>query len=240
MPGPCAVRRCGYAGQISTCRLLFQEREIVLFFTWQLPTDRWLLVAPFACISLVRSLTWSISDVKHGSGCGGRDPLRPMPAHEDHQGQRRAPTNSSAPCWQLRYMSVSRRWNVAAARACHADHCEVWETTSSSFCVACSSYSTSQLRKVIAWRRPVRLCRSLRSGGGRIIRPGHQHSDPDEGATQRSKTDKTPLIRPNSSCGRRRPVPDISLADVVCAETKSQGFLPSRCRQWPWRTSYKA
>ena len=159
-----------------------------------------------------RSLTWSIS----------------------------APTYSSASCWQLRYMSVSRRWNVAAARACHADHCEVWETTSSSFCVACSSYSTSQLRKVIAWRRPVRLCRSLRSGGGRIIRPGHQHSDPDEGATQRSKTDKTPLIRPNSSCGRRRPVPDISLADVVCAETKSQGFLPSRCRQWPWRTSYKA
>ena len=119
------MRRCGYAGQISTCRLLFQEREIVLFFTWQLPTDRWLLVAPFACISLVRSLTWSISDVKHGSGCGGRDPLRPMPAHEDHQGQRRAPTNSSAPCWQLRYMSVfSRHWYIAAARACRADHCE--------------------------------------------------------------------------------------------------------------------
>jgi len=116
----------------------------------------------------------------------------------------------------------------------------VTPTTSSSFCVACGSYSTCQLRNVVARRRPVLPCRSLRSGGGCIVRPGHQHSDPDEGATQRSKTDKTPLIRPNSSCGRRRPVPDISLADVVCAETKSQGFLPSRCRQWPWRTSYKA
>ena len=127
VPGPRAVRRCGYAVQFSTCRVLFQERAIVLFYTWLLLYQPvvGLLSRRLPASHFVRSLTWSISDVKHGSGCGGRDPLRPMPAHEDHQGQGRAPTNSSAPCWQLRYMSVfSRHWYIAAARACRADHCE--------------------------------------------------------------------------------------------------------------------
>ena len=77
-------------------------------------------------------------------------------------------------------MSVSRHWYVAATRACRADHCEVWQTTSSSSRVACACYSTCQLRHVVAWRRPVLPCRSLRSGGSRIGRPGHQHSDPGE------------------------------------------------------------
>ena len=98
----------------SSCSSRGSYPPIVGFLSRRLPASHF-----------VRSLTWSISDVKHGRGCGGRDPLRPMPAHEDHQGQRRAPTNSSAPCWQLRYMSVfSRHWYIAAARACRADHCE--------------------------------------------------------------------------------------------------------------------
>ncbi|PWI64345.1 hypothetical protein PCL_11260 [Purpureocillium lilacinum] len=40
------------------------------------------------------------------------------------------------------------------------------------------------------FRRPVPPRRSLRSGGGRIVRPGHQHSDPDEVAMQGAKMDK--------------------------------------------------
>jgi len=172
-------------------RLLFHERATVLFFTWQLPTDRWLLVAPFACISLVRSLTWSISDVKHVSGCGGRDPLRPMPDVQTTEGRDVRRPILSASCWQLRYMSVSRHWRVEATRTCRADHCEEWETTSSSFCVGCGSYSTCQLRNVVAWRRrPVSPCRSLWSGGDRIGRPGHHHSDSDEGRHVGAKTDK--------------------------------------------------
>ena len=164
----------------SSCSSRGSYPPIVGFLSRRLPASHF-----------VRSLTWSISDVKHGSGCGGRDPLRPMPAHEDHQGQRRAPTNSSAPCWQLRYMSVSRHWRVEATRTCRADHCEEWETTSSSFCVGCGSYSTCQLRNVVAWRRrPVSPCRSLWSGGDRIGRPGHHHSDSDEGRHVGAKTDK--------------------------------------------------
>ena len=186
VPGP---RACDVAGTPSSFRhadYSFKSVRLSISSRGSYPPFVGFLSRRLPASSFVRSLTWSIS----------------------------APTYSSASCWQLRYMSVSRRWNVAAARACHADHCEVWETTSSSFCVACSSYSTSQLRKVIAWRRPVRLCRSLRSGGGRIVRLSHRQSDPGEGAMPGAKMDKMPwvLVRPISSCGRRRPVPDIALA----------------------------
>jgi len=78
---------------------------------------------PFACF--VRSLTWSISDVKHVSGCGGWDRLSPMPDMQTTKGRDVRRPILSASCWQLRYMSVSRHWYVAAARACRADHCEV-------------------------------------------------------------------------------------------------------------------
>ena len=72
MSAPCAVRRCGYAVQFSACRSLFQERATVHFFAWQLPTVRWLLLAPLPASHFVRSLMWSISDVKHVSGYVGR------------------------------------------------------------------------------------------------------------------------------------------------------------------------
>ena len=186
----CATLR-GMPSSFRPAEVLFQERALVLFYAWLLPTDRWLLVAPFACISLVRSLTWSISDVKHVSGCGGRDPLRPMPDVQTTEGRDVRRPILSASCWQLRYMSVSRHWRVEATRTCRADHCEEWETTSSSFCVGCGSYSTCQLRNVVAWRRrPVSPCRSLWSGGDRIGRPGHHHSDSDEGRHVGAKTDK--------------------------------------------------
>ena len=74
----CATLR-GMPSSFRPAEVLFQERALVLFYAWLLPTDRWLLVAPFACIYFVRSLTWPISGVKHERGCGGRDPLRPMP-----------------------------------------------------------------------------------------------------------------------------------------------------------------
>ena len=81
VPGPRAVRRCGYAVQFSTCRVLFQERAIVLFYTWLLLYQPvvGLLSRRLPASHFVHSLTWSISDVEHISKCDGRNPLRPTP-----------------------------------------------------------------------------------------------------------------------------------------------------------------
>jgi len=61
--------------------------RIVLFFTWHLPADHWLLVASLPASHFVRSLMWSISDVKHVSGCVCGDPLRPMPDMQTTRGR---------------------------------------------------------------------------------------------------------------------------------------------------------
>ena len=83
VPGPRAVRRCGYAVQFSTCRVLFQERAIVLFYTWLLLYQPvvGLLSRRLPASHFVRSLAWSISDVEHVSGCGGRARFGRAPAN---------------------------------------------------------------------------------------------------------------------------------------------------------------
>ena len=204
MSAPCAVRRCGYAVQFSACRSLFQERATVHFFAWQLPTVRWLLLAPLPASHFVRSLMWSISDVKHVSGCVCGDPLRPMPDMQTTKG--RDVTNSL--------------WVVLAA------------TVHVGFSTLVRSGSQSL------------PCRSLRSRG-RPLRPvlaSRVAASVHVSFATWLHGDGQFLVRPNPSYGRRRPVPDMPLADVesVPRRSRSQGFVPSNCRIRRWRTLCKA
>ena len=114
---------------------------------------------------------------------------------------------------------------VPAARDCRADHCEAGETILSSSCVACGNYSTCQLRNVVAWRRLVLPCRSLRSGGGRIGRPGHQHSDPDEARHAGREDGQDAIYSSNLFMWTACLVPDMPLADVEPVPRRSRkGF----------------
>ena len=70
--------------------------------------------------------------------------------------------------------------------------------------------------------------RSLRNGGGHIVRLGHQYSDPDESrhAGREDGQDAIKvLIRPISSYGPRRLVPDMPLADVEPVPRRSRRGL---------------
>ena len=61
----------------------------VLFYAWLLlyPPVVGFLSRRLPASHFVRSLTWSISDVKHVGGCGGQDSLRPMPDMQTIKGR---------------------------------------------------------------------------------------------------------------------------------------------------------
>ena len=191
MSAPCAVRRCGYAVQFSACRSLFQERATVHFFAWQLPTVRWLLLAPLPASHFVRSLMWSISDVKHVSGYVGR----------------------------------TRFVRCLTCRPPGAETC-----ADQFFCFLLAvkvQYNTYRLFPTLGRSGSQSLpCRSLRSRGNRFVQFLRRvAASVHVSFATWLHGDGQFLVRPNPSYGRRRPVPNMPLADVESVPRRSRRDL---------------
>jgi len=101
------VRRPGFDMHITLSRAC----DCPVLLHMAVPADRWLLDAVDEWREACR-------------GCGGWDPLRPMPDMQTTKGR---DVRRPIFCFMLSatYMSVSRHCYVPAARACRADHCEV-------------------------------------------------------------------------------------------------------------------